>query len=169
MRVCGRFVLIALSVRLVDVVLTVIMLFTVSVWIGDWQLLRRIERNHLRPAWGEYDLFFDPCRGYAVTRRTISLDCEDHAGLEFDRLLEGVQARNQGPFVQAKSEPMAKIEAEGFHFAAEADVLRLRESAGDPVAANPGFQQADCPVHPLARIAIGGALRRRCQADVEGS
>ena len=45
--------------------------------------------------------------------------------------------------------------------------LRLRQRARDLVRADAGLQQVDRAVHPFARLAIRGALRRRRAADVE--
>src|SRR3954462_6937664 len=96
-----------------------------SVWVGNWQILCRVERNDLGPLRGEDDFLLDARRRNAVSRGAISFHGEHHARLELDRLAERGEARNQRPLVQAEAEAMAEIETEGIHLARKADVLRF--------------------------------------------
>src|SRR5207245_9141887 len=63
--------------------------------------------------------------------------------------------------------PEAEVETEGRHLARNADLLRLREGARDLVARDSGLQEVDRLVHPLARLAVRGALRSRRAAYTE--
>src|SRR4051794_36911914 len=96
-----------------------------SVWVGNWQILCRVERNDLGALRGEDDLLLDARRRHTVGRGAISFYGEHHAGLQFDRLAQRGEARNQRPLVQSEAEAMAEIETEGVHLARKADVLRF--------------------------------------------
>src|SRR6185436_1986543 len=100
-----------------------------------------IQRNDLGAGRREDDFLLDARGRYAVARRAISLDREHHAGLELDRLAQRSEARNQRPLVQAETEAVAEVEAEGVHLAGEADLLRLGQRARDLVARHAGLEQ----------------------------
>src|SRR5205085_10356167 len=102
-----------------------------SVWVGNWQILCRVERNDLGALRREDDLLLDARGRDAVGRGAISFHGEHHARLELDRLAERGEARNQRPLVQAEAEAMAKIEPEGVHLARKAAVLRFGQCERD--------------------------------------
>ena len=63
---------------------------------------------------------------------------------------------------------MGELEAERLHLAAEPELLRLRQQRSDLVGADPRLDAVDAAVHPLPRLRVGVALRRRRGADGEG-
>src|SRR6267154_1084211 len=79
-----------------------------SVCIGNRQLFRRVQGNNLGSVWRENHFFLDARRGDAIACRAIGFHCEDHPGLELDRLLERVQARDERPLVQAETQAVAE-------------------------------------------------------------
>src|SRR5690242_8201212 len=139
------------------------------VGVGNWQFLSGVKRDDLGAARREDHFLLDARGRNSIGRRTVRLDCEHHAGLELDRLAQRREPRYERPLVQAETEPVAEIEAERVHLAREADLLRLRQRSRDLVARHTGLEELDGAVHPLARLAIGRALRRRGTADIEGA
>src|SRR3954453_19381874 len=138
-----------------------------SVRVGDEQVLRREQRQHLGPVVGDHDLLLDPSGGEAVGRGAVGLQREDHADLELHRLLHRVQPADDRPLVQTEPEAVGELQAERLHLAAEAEPLGLRQQGGDRVGADAGPDPLDPAVHPLARLAVGIALRRGRAADRE--
>jgi len=121
----------------------------------------------LAPAAGHHDLLLDARRRETVGRRAVRLQGEDHPFLDLHRVIDGVQAADDGAFVQRKTQAVSELQPEGFHLAGEAEVLGLGPDARHDVGRDPGPNQRDRRVDPLARPLIGVALRRRREADVE--
>src|SRR5438309_5008732 len=138
-----------------------------SVRVGNREFLCRVKRDDARALRGEDHFFLDARGRDAVGRRAIGLHREHHAGLELDRFAQGREARDERALVQPEAQAMAEVEAEGVHLAGEADLLCLRHGERNLVGRHARLQQLDRPIHPFARLAIGGALRRGGAADVE--
>src|SRR5437867_5461944 len=137
--------------------------------VGDRQLLGGEERDDLGALGSDDHLLLDARRRDTVGRRAVGLDGEDHPRVELRRIVERVEAADDGPLVETEPEPVAEVEAERGHLGLEPDLLRLREGPGDPVGRHPGLDQGDRLVHPLARLLVGADLRRGRAADAEGA
>ena len=79
---------------------------------GHDQLVRREPRDHLATVCRDHDLLLDPCGRAAVARGAVRLEREDHALLDFDRVVEGVQPRDHRRFVEADAESVPELEPE---------------------------------------------------------
>src|SRR5215510_166124 len=132
-----------------------------SIPVRDRKLVGREEGDDLGAARRHDYFFLDAGRGHPVGRRAVRLDGEHHPRLELHRIVERVQPADDRPLVQAETDPVAEIEAEGGHLAVEADLLRLWERARDLVGGHAGLDQRDRLVHPFARLLVGGDLRLR--------
>src|SRR5438552_13599592 len=137
--------------------------------VGDRKLVGREERDDLGAARRHDDFFLDASRGHAVGRRAIGLDGEHHARLQLHRIVEGVQAADDRPFVEPQTDAVTEIEPERGHLAVEADLLRLGERARDLVGGHTGLDERDRLVHPLARLLVGGDLWLRGPPHAEGA
>src|SRR6185437_9197376 len=140
-----------------------------SIGVGDRQLVRRVEGDHLGAGRCHDDLLLDARGGEAVARRAIGLEREHHAFLDFHRVVEGVEPADDRPLVQPQSQPVAEQEAERLHLAGETDLLRLGPARRDLVGGDTGFDQRDRCVDPFARALVGVLLRIGGAADIEGA
>src|SRR5689334_4793274 len=93
---------------------------TRSVRMGDRQFLGRILGDHLATLGGDHHLFLDARGRDAVLGRAVGLERENRARLDLDRLLEGIEARDDRPLVDAQPDAMRKFEPERLHLAREA-------------------------------------------------
>src|SRR5262249_50747286 len=126
--------------------------------VRDRQLFRGVERDDLGPVGRAHDLFLDAGRRKTVARGAVGFEREDHAGLDLHGVVEGVEAGDDRALVEPKPEAMAEEEAEGFHFAGEADLLGLGPGGGDAVGGDAGAHQRDRGVDPFARLLVGVLL-----------
>src|ERR1041384_3479095 len=92
-----------------------------SIGMGDGQFVGGIFGDDLATFVCYHHLLLDTGRRYAVGGRAIGLECKDHSRLDLDRFLEGIEARDDRPFVNAEADPVGEFQAERLHFAAEAD------------------------------------------------
>src|SRR6266540_6554003 len=83
------------------------------VLVGDRQLLRRVQGDHLGALGGHHHLLLDPRGRVPVRRRAVGLQREDHALADLHRMLHRVQPADDRPLVQAEAEPVAELEPEG--------------------------------------------------------
>src|SRR3954466_13968830 len=86
------------------------------VGVGNREFLCGVKGYDLGTRRGEDYLLLNARRRDAVARRAIRLHREDHAGLELDRLTEGVEPRDERPLMQPEPEAMAEVQSEGVHF-----------------------------------------------------
>src|SRR5262245_3264218 len=138
-----------------------------SVPVSDRKLVGREQRDDLGTARRHDHFLLDAGCGHPVSGRAIGLDREHHSGLQLHRIVERVQAADDRSLVQAQTDPVAEVEAEGGHLAVEADLLRLGERTRDLVGRDAGLDERDRFVHPLAGLLVGGELRLRRAADAE--
>src|SRR5690606_23853253 len=93
----------------------------------------------------------------------------NHARLQFDRIRKRVQARDDGPLMQAEPQTVGKLQPERLKLTVEAELRGFRKYLRDIVTADPRSHRIDCDVHPLACLLIRVALNLGREADAEGS
>src|SRR5262245_49763145 len=96
-----------------------------SVLVGDHELLAREERDDLRALGRDDDLLLDAGGRTPVRGRAVGLEGEQHALLQLDRLLEGVQARDDRALVQADPDAVPELQPERVELVLEAELLGL--------------------------------------------
>src|SRR5207248_10531877 len=99
--------------------------------IRDHELFGGEEGDHLVPRCRYHDFLFDARRRMAVRRWAVGLEGKDHAFLELDGVVQGVEPADDGALVQRQAETVSKLQAEGLHLAVEAEVLRFGPGFGD--------------------------------------
>src|SRR5262249_33923780 len=114
-----------------------------SIPVRDRKFVGREARDDLGAARRHDHFFLDASRGHPIGGWAIGLDREHHTGLQLHRIVERVQAADDRPLVQAQTDAVAKVEAEGGHLAVEADLLRFRKPARDLVGGDPGLDGRD--------------------------
>src|SRR5207237_4767742 len=105
----------------------------------------------------------------AVAGRAIGLERKDHARLYLDRFLEGIEPRDDRPFVDAETDAVREFEAERLHLAAEADFGGRRPAFGDVIRTYARLHQRNGVIDPVSRPFVGIFLRHRRLADAEGA
>src|SRR4249920_3370109 len=86
-----------------------------SVGVGDEQLVGWEAGDDLRTVGGDDDLLLDARRGDAVLGRAVGLECDDHALLEFDRMVDRVEPADDRSLVEEQAHAMAELEPETLH------------------------------------------------------
>ncbi len=122
-----------------------------------------------QPVGGDDDLFLDAGCGLAVACGAVGLEGEDHAFLDRDRVVEGVDAGDHRCFVEADAEAVTELEAEARLLVGEAELLRGRPDTRDLVGRGAGADELDRVVEPLAALRVRVDLRLRDTTDVEGA
>src|SRR5260370_27387050 len=117
--------------------------------VGDEQLFRREERNHLAALVGHHDLLLDAGGGVAVARGAIGLEREHHALLELEGMVERDQAADDRALVERHAEAVAELQAEGLHLVDEAELRRLAPELSPFVGGTAGPDRLAGGVDPL--------------------
>src|SRR5215218_6676468 len=136
---------------------------------ADEELLGRELRDH-SAARGRHDHFLlDSCCRFAVARGAVGLECEDHALLDLDRVVERVHAGDHRRLVEADPEPVPELQSEARLLVREAELLPRRPHARDLIRRRAGADEVDRVVEPLTALLVRVDLRGRDTADVERS
>src|SRR3954453_933552 len=136
---------------------------------ADEELLGRELGDH-SAACGCHDHFLlDACCRFAVARRAVGLECEDHALLNLDRMVERVHPGDHRRLVEADPEPVSELKTEARLLIGEAELIRRRPDARDLIGRRSGADEVDRVVEPLTALLVRIDLRRRHAADVERS
>src|ERR1035437_4496662 len=151
-----------------DTMVVVVVTLAPLVPVDNHQLLRGKSRENCGAVVGDNDFFFDTGRGDAIRSGAERLESKDHAGLQFNRVGETVEATDHRTLVQSKAEAMAELQTEGRHLVGEAKLSCGGTGFGDHVGASTGADQIDGLIHPLACLGVGVALRAGRTADGQG-